>query len=328
MERNMSKPCRLALVGATGAMGEMVLEQLDSQAVPVTTLYPLASTDSSGDTIEWQGKSLRVSAVDDFDFSQADVVVFAASERVVQRHAARAQASGCMVLDLSGGLPGASLMVLEGDITSSSMVVAEPLAHMLARVLPSFEEEWGVAAVHVTALYPAASRGRDAVEELAQQTVALFNNQDVELASFPVRSAFNAIPQVGTFIDAQHTRTEQRVAEQLPGLLQRDDVLVSVTAVQAPVFYGLAASVTLELDHEASEEAVRTRLDTAQTVLLRDEAKAGGYMTPIDVIGKADVFVSRLRQISPRRVGFWLCADPMCLNATVVVQCVAKWVQA
>lgn len=323
----MSKPCRLALVGATGAMGEILLEQLATQTVPVTTLYPLASTDSSGDTIEWQGKSLRVSAVDDFDFSQADIVVFAASERVVQRHAARAQASGCMVLDLSGGLPGADLVMLNSEIKAASLTVAEPLAHMLARVLPCLEEEWGVSAVHVAALYPAASRGRDAVEELAQQTVALFNNQDVELASFPVRSAFNAIPQVGPFVDSHHTRTEQRVMSQLPALLARDDLLVSMTAVQAPVFYGLSAAVTVELDHEASEEAVRTRLDTESPALLRDEAKAGGYMTPIDVIGKADVFVSRLRQIAPDRVSFWLCADPMCLNATAVVQCVAKWVQ-
>ena len=317
----MNKKMSLAVVGATGVVGESVLDALADSTLEFEEVFAVASAESFGDTLHFQGKDLTVRTLEDFDFAQVDVSFFAVPDIVADRFIPRALAKENKVIrvsQLSGDntvMPGSQWPddAQEVRLVTPAFAVIKPL-------LQVFEEEHGIAAVDVTLLQPAAAKGRAGVEELAQQTIGLFNNQEIEIAAFPVRAAFNAIPQVGMFNEEGNTQLEAGLLADIQQYSDGSEMALSATAVQVPVFYGSAIKLVIDLCYPIDANIKLNDLIDASEVLKRiDEAKEGGYMTPIDVIGKSSVYVSRLKQVSSTRFTCWLAADPVAMTAKSVV---------
>ncbi|WP_018149934.1 Asd/ArgC dimerization domain-containing protein [Leeia oryzae] len=317
----MNKKASLAVVGATGVVGESVLDALADSTLEFDEVFAVASAESFGETLHFQGRDLSVRTLDDFDFSQVDISIFAVPDIVADRFIPRAVAKGNKIVRVSQLSNGDSMMPgCEWPEDAQEVRFVTPAFAILKPLLQVFEEEHGIAAVDATLLQPAAARGRAGVEELAQQTIGLFNNQDIEIAAFPVRAAFNAIPQVGLFNDEGDTQLEAGLLADIQQHSDGSEMALSATAVQVPVFYGTAIKLVIDLCYPVDANTKLTDLIDAHASLKRiDEAKAGGYMTPIDVIGKSSIYVSRLKQVSATRFTCWLTADSIALTAKSVV---------
>ena len=224
----MTQTFDIAVIGATGTVGETLVQILEELAFPVGTLYLLAGSNSAGASVPFRGKNVRVREVDEFDFSKAQLAFFAAGPAVTLSFAPRATAAGCSVIDLSGALPAAqapqvvpeaNAHVLEGLKKPFQLGSPSPSATNLAVVLAPLRGILDIQRVSVTANLAVSAQGREAVSELARQTAELLNVRPLEPKFFDRQMAFNLLAQVGT-PDAQgHTELEKRLVHELRAVL-------------------------------------------------------------------------------------------------------------
>ena len=333
----MTQTFDIAVIGATGTVGETLVQILEEQDFPVGNLHLLASSESAGHSVPFRGKNVRVREVDEFDFSKVQLVFFAAGPAVTLSFAPRVTAAGCTLIDLSGALPAdqapqvvpeANAHVLDGLKKPYQVSSPSPSATALAVVLAPLRGLLDIQRVSVTANLAVSAQGREAVSELARQTAELLNVRPLEPKFFDRQMAFNLLAQVGK-PDAQgHTALEKRLVHELRAVLEMPLLKISATCVQAPVFFGDSLTVSLQLGAAVDLAAVNLALDSAPGVELVEE---GDYPTAVgDAVGQDVVYVGRVRAgvDDPAELNMWLTSDNVrkgaALNAVQLAQLLIK----
>lgn len=333
----MSQTFDIAVIGATGTVGETLVQILEERDFPVGALHLLASSESAGHSVPFRGKNVRVREVDEFDFSKVQLAFFAAGPAVTLSFAPRASAAGCAVIDLSGALPStqapqvvpeANAQVLAGLPRPMQVSSPSPLATALAVVLAPLGKLLEVQRATLTACLAVSALGREGVSELARQTAELLNVRPLEPRFFDRQMAFNLLAQVGK-PDAQgHGTLEKRLVGELRELLVTPSLKISVTCVQAPVFFGDSVSVSLQAGSAVDLAAVNAALEAAAGIELVEE---GDYPTAVgDAVGQDVVYVGRVRGgiDDPAELNLWLTYDNVrkgaALNAIQVAELLIK----
>jgi aspartate-semialdehyde dehydrogenase len=317
------KPLRVAVVGATGLVGETMIRVLEERSFPVSELYPLASNRSLGKTVDFQGKRLPVLELAGFDFSQADVGLFSPGAEVSAEYAPKAAAAGCIVID------NTSQFRYEDDIP---LVVPEVNAHAIAQyrsrgiianpncstiqmvvALKPIHDVAGIERINVATYQSVSGAGREAVEELASQSANLLNGRPAGAAQAVARQiAFNCVPQIDKFQDNGYTKEEMKMVWETRKILEDPSIRVNATAVRVPVFYGHSEAVHIETRRKVSAEQARMLLQKAPGVQVIDERRPGGYPTAVTEAANHDtVYVGRIREdmSHERGLDLWIVSD-------------------
>lgn len=334
----MSQSFDIAVVGATGTVGETLVQILEEREFPVAGLHLLASSESAGHSVPFRGKNVRVREVDAFDFSKVRLAFFAAGPATSRSFAARATAAGCSVIDLSGAFDSsqAPLVVPEVNpdvLTSDSAathLIASPSASAtaVAMVLAPLRDVLDIRQVSVTACLAVSAQGREGVAELARQTTELLNMRPLETSFFDRQMAFNLLAQVGSPDESGHVPLERRLVTELRELLGNASLKVSASCIQVPVFFGDSFTVSVQAASRIDLGAVNAALDQAPGVELVD---AGDYPTPVgDAVGQDAVYTGRVRLgiDDPQQLDFWVTCDNVrkgaALNAVQVAELLIK----
>ena len=312
----------VAVVGATGAVGEAMIAILEERDFPVGTLYPLASIRSAGSTIQFKGSSVQVTDLSEFDFSKAQIGLFSAGGSISEEFAPVAAAAGCVVIDNTSHFrreEDIPLVVPEVNpealaLYSSRNIIANPncsTIQMLVALKPIYDAV-GIERINVATYQAVSGSGKEAVEELASQTVSLLSGKEVECDVYPKQIAFNALPQIDVFQDNGYTREEMKMVWETQKIFDDHSIQVNPTCVRVPVFYGHCEALHIETVDKITADEARALLENAPGVTVVDERVDGGYPTPVgDAVGKNSVFVGRIREdIShPRGLDLWVVSD-------------------
>lgn len=333
----MSQSFDIAVVGATGTVGETIVQILEECDFPVGVLNLLASAESAGHSVPFRGKNVRVREVDAFDFSKVQLVFFAAGPAITRSYSPRATAAGCAVVDLSAGLPVEQAPNLIPEINAEllaslpkpfQVACPSPSAAALALVIAPLRAVLDIKRITVTACLAVSSQGREGVTELARQTTELLNIRPLEPKVFDRQMAFNVLAQVGTPDAEGHVALEKRLVAELRELLALPLLNVSATCIQVPVFFGDSFSVSIQTAEPVDLKAVGKLLDDAAGIELVD---AGDYPTAVgDAVGQDAVYVGRLRQgiDDTAELNLWVTSDNVrkgaALNAVQVAQLLIK----
>jgi aspartate-semialdehyde dehydrogenase len=332
---------KVAMVGATGAVGETLLAILAEREFPVSELVPLASERSAGEKISFDGKQVTVQNLADYDFDGVDIAFFSAGGSVSREHAPRAAAAGAVVIDNTSEYryqDDVPLVISEvnphaiADYTRRG-IIANPncsTMQMLVALAP-IHRAVGLERINVATYQSVSGAGRSGMEELGKQTSALLSFQEVETKKFPKQIAFNVIPHIDDFQPNGYTKEEMKMVWETRKILEDPTIQVNPTAVRVPVFYGHAEAVHVETREKITAEQARDLLENAEGVVVMDERKAGGYPTPVgDAAGQDPVFVGRIREdISHERgLDMWIVADNIrkgaALNAVQIAELLIK----
>ena len=318
----MNGRLNIAIVGATGAVGETLLTVLEERDFPVDKLYPLASSRSLGKTVTFNNRQFEVQDLADFDFHQADIALFSAGGSVSKEFAPIAAKAGCIVVD------NTSCFRYEDDIP---LVVPEVNGHRIAEytkrniianpncstiqmvvALKPLHDAVGINRINVATYQAVSGTGKKAISELINQTGELLNGRPVKPSVYLQQIAFNVLPHIDEFLDNGYTREETKMVWEAKKIMEDETILVNPTAVRVPVLYGHSEAIHLELKAPMTAAEARKLLAKAPGVKLIDEVAKLQYPTPItQAIGHDEVFVGRIRQdIShPNGLNLWVVAD-------------------
>ena len=315
----MTKTIDVAIVGATGAVGEAMLEILLERNFPVGKLYLLASERSAGKRLQYRDHYVVVERLDQFDFSRVQVGLFSAGGPVSAEFAPKAAAAGCIVIDntshfrMESDIP---LIVPEvnphriGDYRNRN-IIANPNCSTIQMVvaLKPIHTAVGITRINVATYQAVSGAGAGGVRELAGQTAAILNTKPVESRVMPVQIAFNAIPQISDFLDNGYTKEEMKMVQETRKILEDDRIQVNPTCVRVPVFYGHSEAVHFETRTPISVKDAADLLRGAPGVTLLEN---NTYATPaLDSAGTDPVFVGRLRKdlSHPNGLSMWVVSD-------------------
>ncbi len=331
---------RVAVVGATGAVGNEMLQILAEREFPVDEVVALASERSIGKQVSFgENRTLDVEDLERFDFRGFDIALFSPGAKVSAVHAPRAAAAGCVVIDNTSHFrmdPDVPLVVPEvnrhalkdfhkrniianPNCSTIQMVVALKPIHDIARIKRV-----------VVATYQSVSgAGKEAMDELFEHTKAIYMNERKEPQLFSKSIAFNLIPQIDVFMEDGSTKEEWKMVVETKKILD-PKIAVTATCVRVPVFVGHSEAINVELESPLSAEEARAALDEAEGVVVVDRREAGGYMTPVEAAGEYAVFVSRIREdpTVPHGLNLWVVADNLrkgaALNAVQIAECLVE----
>jgi aspartate-semialdehyde dehydrogenase len=337
----MTKLYNVAVVGATGAVGEAMLAILEERNFPVGEVYALASSKSAGKRIPFKGGSLKVEDLAEFDFSKVQIGLFSPGAEISAVYAPKAAAAGCVVIDNTSQFrydDDIPLVVPEVNPEKIAEyknrgIIANPncsTIQMLVALKPIYDAV-GIERINVCTYQAVSGTGKEAIEELVQQTVKLLNGQPAESKVYPKQIAFNVLPQIDVFQDNGYTKEEMKMVWETRKILGDDSIQVNPTAVRVPVFYGHSEAVHIETRKKIDAATVRALLEQAPGVTVMDECKNGGYPTAVtESSGHDDVFVGRIREdIShPRGIDLWVVGDNVrkgaALNSVQIAEVLVK----
>jgi aspartate-semialdehyde dehydrogenase len=319
----MSKEFRVAVVGATGLVGETLIQVLEERNFPVSELHVLASDRSLGKRVDFRGRSLPVRELSTFDFSNADIGLFSAGAAISREYAPQATAAGCIVIDNTSEFryfDDVPLIVPEVNPHAivhyrNRRIIANPNCSTIQLVvaLKPIHDAAGIERINVATYQSVSGAGREAVEELAQQSIALLSGKGpVEARVVPKQIAFNCVPHIDRFEDNGYTREEMKMVWETRKILEDPTIRISATAVRVPVFYGHSEAVSIETRTKITAEEARSLLQKAAGVEVWDERRAGGYPTAATEAANRDtVYVGRIRQdaSTDRGLNLWVVAD-------------------
>jgi aspartate-semialdehyde dehydrogenase len=312
----------VAIVGATGAVGESMLELLESRKFPVDNLYLLASERSAGSRLSFAERNIRVENLADFDFGQVDIALFSAGGSVSAEFAPKAAAAGCVVIDNTSYFrrdPEIPLIIPEVNLHRlpdyvNKNIIANPncsTIQMLVALKPIYDAV-GISRIHVSTYQAVSGSGKSGVEELAGQTARLLNVQSIESRVFPAQIAFNAIPAIGEFEENGFTIEEMKMIWETHKIFEDDSIQVSPTCVRIPVFYGHSEAVYIETRKSISAETARQLFADFSGIEVLDDVKADIYPTAVaQAAGSDPVYVGRIRKDVANELGLhcWVVSD-------------------
>lgn len=330
----------VAVVGATGAVGETMLAILEERNFPVGKIIPLASERSAGSTVTFRNREVVVQDLATFDPAGVDVALFSAGGGTSKEYAPKFAEKGAIVIDNSSAFrydDDVPLVVSEVNPEAARNpprgIIANPncsTMQMLVALAP-IHRAVGIERINVATYQSVSGGGRSALEELGRQTAAILNFADPEPARFPVQIAFNLIPQIDDFLDNGYTKEEMKLVWETRKILGDASIQVNPTAVRVPVFYGHSEAVHIETREPITPEAARALLEEAPGVVVVDDRSPGGWPTPVTHASGTDpVYVGRIRQdIShPRGLNLWVVADNIrkgaALNAVQIAELLVK----
>ncbi len=312
----------VAVVGATGAVGEAMLAILAERDFPVGKIYPLASRRSAGKRVAFKDRQLVVQDLSDFDFSQVQLGLFSAGSSISEIYAPMAAAKGCVVIDNTSQFrydPDIPLVVPEVNPHAIAAyrnrgIIANPNCSTIQMVvvLKPLYDAAGISRLNIATYQAVSGTGVDAIEELAHQTAQLLNGREVSCEVYPKQIAFNVLPHIDAFQDNGYTKEEMKMVWETRKILEDETLQINPTAVRVPVFYGHSEAVHLETKTKLDLPSVRALLEEAPGVVVLDERQPGGYPTAVTEAAKADpVYVGRIREdIShPLGLNLWIVAD-------------------
>ena len=316
------KKFNVAIAGATGAVGEVLIELLETRDFPIDTLYLLASSRSAGTSLHFAGKRITVLAIDDFDFSKAHIGLFSAGGSVSAEYAPKAAAAGCVVVDNTSHFRrDDDIPLVVSEVNPEAIagytkrnIIANPncsTMQMLVALKP-IHDAVGIERINVATYQAVSGTGKSAIEELASQTARLLNAQTIESKVYPKQIAFNVLPHIDTFQDNGYTREEMKMVWETQKILGDATIKVNPTCVRVPVFHGHAEAVHIETKAPISATVATQLLEQAPGIVVMDKREDGGYPTPVgDAAGTDPVFVGRIRNdIShPTGLNLWVVAD-------------------
>ncbi len=318
----MTRQLNIAVVGATGVVGETILTVLEERNFPVAELFPLASSRSAGDIVRFNGKNLDVQDLAYFDFRDVDIAFFTAGGDVSKQYAPIAAAAGCVVID------NTSCFRYDDDIPlvvpevnperiaqyTNRGIIANPNCSTIQMVvaLKPLYDAVGITRINVATYQAVSGTGRKAVSELITQVGELLNGRSVKPSVYPQQIAFNVLPHIDEFQDNGYTREEMKMVWETRKILEDDNIHVNPTTVRVPVLYGHSEAIHLELGSPLSAAAARALLSKAPGVKVIDDPSKLKYPTALShAVGHDDVFVGRIRaDIShPCGLNLWVVAD-------------------
>ncbi|MEM0952499.1 MAG: aspartate-semialdehyde dehydrogenase [Pseudomonadota bacterium] len=337
----MADRCNVAVVGATGAVGEAMIDILASRDFPVDTLFPLASERSAGDTVQFGKRNLTVGNLAEFDFSQVGIALFSAGGSVSAEYAPLAAQAEAVVIDNTSHFrrePDIPLVVPEVNPEaiagySTRGIIANPncsTIQMLVALKPLYDAA-GISRINVCTYQAVSGTGKAAIEELAGQTARLLNGRPAEAEVYPAQIAFNALPHIDSFQDNGYTREEMKMVWETQKIFDDESIQVNPTCVRVPVFYGHSEAVHIETRDRLSAEDARDLLVRAPGVEVIDRPEDGGYPTAVgEAAGQDPVYVGRIREdIShPQGLNLWIVSDNVrkgaALNSVQIAELLLK----
>ncbi|MCC7249907.1 MAG: aspartate-semialdehyde dehydrogenase [Lysobacter sp.] len=335
----MSKRFNVAVVGATGAVGEVMLSILAERKFPIDKIVALASERSAGEYVAFGNDEVMVRDLATFDPTGVDIALFSAGGSISKQYAPKFAAAGAVVIDNSSAFrydDDVPLVVSEvnpDEVKNRPRgIIANPNCSTMQMVvaLGPIHRKVGIERINVATYQSVSGAGRSGMEELGKQTAALLNFQAIEPKRFQAQIAFNLIPHIDDFLDNGFTKEEMKLVWETRKILGDDRIQVNPTAVRVPVFYGHSEAVNVETREKITADEVRELLRNAPGVEVVDERKPGGYPTPVThASGRDPVFVGRIRDdlSHPRAVNLWVVSDNIrkgaALNAVQVAELVA-----
>lgn len=337
----------VAVVGATGAVGEAMLCILEQRKFPVEKLYPLASSRSAGGSIQFNGKNIKVGNLADFDFSQVQIGLFSAGGSVSAQYAPKAAAAGCVVIDNTSHFrydDKVPLVVPEVNPETIAQhtnkgIIANPncsTIQMLVALKPIYDAV-GIDRINVSTYQAVSGSGKSAIEELAAQTAKLLNGKQAEAVVYPKQIAFNVLPQIDVFLANGYTKEEMKIVWETKKIFNDESIKVNATAARVPVFYGHSEALHIETKTKISAKEARELMQNFEGITLMDDRTLmgdpidGGYPTAVtESAGNDDVYVGRIREdIShPNGLNMWVVADNVrkgaALNSVQIAEILVK----
>jgi len=335
----MSKTYKVAVVGATGAVGEVMLSILAERNFPIGELVALASERSAGGKVKFGNSDVVVQDLATFDPTGVDIALFSAGGSTSKEYAPKFAAAGAVVIDNSSAFRyDADVPLVVSEVNPDQVknrprgIIANPncsTMQMLVALAP-IHRKVGIQRINVATYQSVSGGGRSALEELGRQTAGILNFQEADPQRFPVQIAFNLIPHIDDFQDNGYTKEEMKLVWETRKILGDDSIQVNPTAVRVPVFYGHSEVVNIETRDKITVAEARKLLESAPGVEVVDEHKAGGYPTPVThASGRDAVYVGRIREdfSHPRGLNLWVVSDNIrkgaALNAVQIAELVA-----
>ena len=337
----MSTKYNLAVVGATGNVGREIIQILEDKNFPVDKLFLLASSRSKGQTIEFRGEQLIVEDLAEFNFSKAHLGLFSPGGKVSAEYAPKAAKAGCLVIDntsyfrMNNNVPLIVPEVNASDLEDffnndeRSNIIANPNCSTIQMVvaLKPLHDQAIINRVIVSTYQSVSGAGKDAMDELFNQTQNIYANKNIEKNKFTKQIAFNVIPHIDTFVDNGNTKEEEKMINETKKILD-EGIKVSATCVRVPVFISHAESINVEFDSPLSDQEASKLLKEFDGVSVIDFRKDEGYVTPIEAAGEDKVYVSRIRNDTSvdNGLNIWVVADNLrkgaALNAVQIAELV------
>ena len=316
------KKYNVAVVGATGAVGESMLDILNEREFPINNIYALASERSEGKKVMLGNKPLIVKDLAKFDFNLADIGLFSAGGDTSAKYAPIAGESNCVVIDNTSYFRyDDDIPLIIPEVNSCKIreyknrnIIANPncsTIQMLVALKPIYDAV-GIKRITVSTYQAVSGSGTAAVNELAKQTAELLNGRDAEYEVYPRQIAFNALPHIDKFLDNGYTKEEMKMCWETRKIFEDESIDVSATCVRIPVFFGHSEAVQVETLEYISETEVRNLLKQAEGITVIDERRDGGYPTAVhESAGSDSVFIGRIRQDISLENGLslWVVSD-------------------
>jgi aspartate-semialdehyde dehydrogenase len=331
----------IAVVGATGVVGEALLEILSARKFPAGSVYALASERSVGKTVMFGNQKLDVDNLADFDFSKVQIGLFSAGASISAEYAPQAAAAGCVVIDNTSQfrydddiplvVPEVNPQAIAEHVNRG--IIANPNCSTIQMVvaLKPIYDAVGIERINVCTYQAVSGAGRAAVEGLVRQTTALLNGRPVEVDGDARQIAFNAVPQIDVFEDNRYTKEEMKIVWETRKILGDETILVNPTAVRIPVFFGHSEAIHIETRDKITADEVSALLAKSPAIEVLDGVELGQYPTAVTEASGADpVFVGRIREdIShPTGINLWVVADNIrkgaALNSVQIAEILAK----
>ncbi|HYA15241.1 MAG TPA: aspartate-semialdehyde dehydrogenase [Syntrophales bacterium] len=334
------KAYHVAVVGATGAVGNEMVKILEERKFPVGRITLLASERSIGKKLEFNSKSIPIQLLTENSFSGVDIGLFSAGGSISQRFAPIAAASGCVVIDNTSAFrmePDIPLVVPEVNPETINMyrnrgIIANPNCSTIQMVLilKPIHDAVKIKRVVVSTYQAVSGTGKKAIEELVEQTRALLSSRDPEVRVYPHRIAFNCLPHIDVFLDNGYTKEEMKMVDETKKILDDQTIAVTATTVRVPVLYGHSESINVQTDGKLTVEQARKILSRAPGVKVVDDPQRNIYPLPIDAAGKDDTFVGRIRKDESieNGINMWVVSDNIrkgaALNAVQIAEILVR----
>ena len=309
----------VAIVGATGAVGNEMIQVLEDKGFPVANLRLFASERSAGDTLPYGDEDYKVELLQENVFEGIDIALFSAGEKISLDFAPKAVQSGAVVIDNSSAfrmVPDIPLIVPEVNphaVKKHKGIIANPNCSTIQMVvaLKPLHNRARIKRIVVTTFQSVSGKGKEAMDELYEQTRAILGFQDVKVEVFPYQIAFNCLPHIDAFLDNGYTKEEMKMVNETRKILEDDSIRITATTVRVPVYIGHSESVNIETEEKLSANEARAILSAAPGIVVYDEPKRNIYPVPLEVSGKDEVFVGRIREDEsvPNGLNLWVVAD-------------------
>ncbi len=337
----MTREYNVAVVGATGAVGEVMVSILEQRDFPVGRLYLLASSRSAGKKMRFRGEEIEVLELESFDFQGVQIGLFSPGASVSAVHAPRAAAAGCVVVDNTSQfryqediplvVPEVNPQRIADHVNHG--IIANPNCSTIQMVvaLKPLHDAAGIERINVATYQAVSGTGKEAIEELTRQSGDVLAGREPECRVYPRPIAFNCLPHIDSFQENGYTKEEMKMVWETRKILEDDTIQVNPTAVRVPVYYGHSEAVHIETRERLSAQQARELLSGAPGVVVVDERADGGYPTAVsEAAGTDPVFVGRIREdIShPRGLNLWVVSDNVrkgaALNSIQIAEILVK----